>query len=93
MYTEVLEAWKRLENSLVSFNAVGLAVDEEALAETQCACDAAAELVVSMAPAFLAALRCGREEVQSVLLALVAKFKASARQGPLALVCFAKLIS
>ena len=38
---EVLEAWKRLENSLVSMAAVGLQVSHDAASETEAACSAA----------------------------------------------------
>lgn len=39
--TEVLEAWKKVENSVLSMAAVGLAVDEEASSEAGAACTAA----------------------------------------------------
>ena len=39
----MLEAWKKVENSVVSMVAVGLAVDEEASAEASAACTAAGE--------------------------------------------------
>ena len=41
MHAEVLEAWKRLENSLVSMAAVGLQVSHDAASETEAACSAA----------------------------------------------------
>ena len=43
-WLQVLEAWKKVENSVVSLVAVGLAVDEEASAEASAACTAAGEL-------------------------------------------------
>ena len=41
LLAEVLEAWKKLENSLVSMAAVGLSVPQDAASETEIACSAA----------------------------------------------------
>ena len=84
--TEVLEAWKKVENSVVSMAAVGLAVDSEAAGEAAAACRAAAALLDALFPAVLAALRAGSDEVAAAvvpfLLAYVARLRAAHKRAP-----------
>ncbi len=53
---EALEAWKKVENSIVSFTAVGLSIDSEATSEASAACATAQALIVSLFPAGLTLL-------------------------------------
>lgn len=84
--TEVLEAWKKVENSVLSMSAVGLAVDAEAAAEAAAACAAAQALLDALMPAVLAALRSGSDEVSAAvapfLLSYVARLRAAAKRAP-----------
>ncbi len=48
---EALEAWKKVENSIVSFTAVGISIDSEAATEASAACATAQALIVSLFPA------------------------------------------
>lgn len=48
---EALEAWKKVENSIVSFTAVGISIDSEAANEASAACATAQALIVSLFPA------------------------------------------
>ncbi len=52
-HAEALEAWKKVENSIVSFAAVGISVDTEAATEASIACATAQALIVSLFPAGL----------------------------------------
>lgn len=85
--TEVLEAWKKVENSVLSMAAVGLAVDAEAAADAQSACATASALLDALFPAVLAALRAGHDEVAAAvvpfLLSFVGRLRAlQKRAGP-----------
>lgn len=66
--TEVLEAWKKVENSVLSMAAVGLDVGEETIAEAQTACAAASQLLNSLFPAVLTALRMADSEIASAVV-------------------------
>lgn len=88
MSAEVLEAWKKVENSIVSFTAVGLTIDSEAAGEATAACNTAQGLVSALFPAVLATLGSEDEEVASCLVPFLqsytAKLKNSLkRSGPL----------
>ena len=48
---EALEAWKKVENSIVSFTAVGISIDSEAASEASAACATAQALIVNLFPA------------------------------------------
>ena len=45
MFAEVLDSCKKVENQLVSFAAVGVAMDEEAVQEATATCQAADQLI------------------------------------------------
>lgn len=83
--TEVLEAWKKVENSVLSMAAVGLEVDAEAASEAGAACATAGQLMDALFPAVLAALRAGNDEVAAAvvpfLLSYVARLKALQKRG------------
>ena len=53
LLAEALEAWKKVENSIVSFAAVGISIDTEAASEASGACATAQALIVSLFPAGL----------------------------------------
>ena len=55
---EALEAWKKVENSIVSFTAVGISIDSEAASEASAACATAQALIVSLFPAGPCLLPC-----------------------------------
>ena len=55
---EALEAWKKVENSIVSFTAVGISIDSEAASEASAACTTAHGLIVSLFPAGRCSLPC-----------------------------------
>lgn len=84
--TEVLEAWKKVENSVLSMAAVGLAVDAEASADASAACAGASGMLDALFPAVLAALRAGHDEVAAAvvpfLLAYVARLRAVQKRAP-----------
>lgn len=61
--TEVLESWKKVENSVLSMEAVGLAVGEDAGAEAAAACQSASVLLDALFPAVLTALRTRDDEI------------------------------
>jgi len=65
--TEVLEAWKKVENSVLSMTAVGLDVGGEAVAEANAACSAAGQLLDALFPAVLTALRTGDDEIAAAV--------------------------
>ena len=48
MISEVLDSCKKLENQLVSFAAVGVSMDEEAVQEANSVCQAADKLIQVM---------------------------------------------
>ncbi|KAL4444906.1 hypothetical protein ABPG77_003956 [Micractinium sp. CCAP 211/92] len=83
--TEVLEAWKKVENSVLSMAAVGLEVDAEASSEASAACATAGQLMDALFPAVLAALRAGHDEVAAAvvpfLLSYVARLRALQKRG------------
>jgi exportin-T len=54
--SEVLDAWKRVENNLVSLAAVGLPVAADAAAEATAVCSGAASMVDALFPTVLAVL-------------------------------------
>jgi len=60
--TEVLESLKKVENSIVSLQAVGLDVDEEAGAEATALCSAASSLLSELMPTVLRVLESGGED-------------------------------
>lgn len=60
--TEVLESLKKVENSIVSLQAVGLDVDAEAGAEATALCTAAASLLSDLMPTVLSVLESGGED-------------------------------
>ena len=66
--TEVLEAMKKVENSVLSMAAVGLDVGEEAVGDARTACAAAAQLLNSLFPPVLTALRMGDSEIASAVV-------------------------
>lgn len=84
--TEVLEAWKKVENSVLSMAAVGLAVDAEASSDAAAACSGASALLDALFPAVLAALRAGHDEVAAAvvpfLLAYIARLRALQKRAP-----------
>lgn len=84
--TEVLEAFKKVENSVLSLAAVGLEVDAEASSDAASACAGAQQLLDALFPAVLAALRAGSDEVSSAvvpfLLSYVARLRAAAKRPP-----------
>ncbi|KAG7675140.1 hypothetical protein Ndes2526B_g07998 [Nannochloris sp. 'desiccata'] len=72
--TEVLEAWKKVENSVLSMAAVGLDVGEEAGAEASAACGAAAQLLDALFPAVLTALRMANDEIATAVVPFVISY-------------------
>ncbi|CAK0782799.1 hypothetical protein CVIRNUC_005994 [Coccomyxa viridis] len=85
LVTEALEAWKKVENSIVSFTAVGISIDSEAASEASAACTTAQALIVSLFPAVLSTLQSGDEEVEGALVpflqAYVARLRAGQKRG------------
>jgi len=77
--TEVLEAWKKVENSVLSMAAVGLDVGEEAGAEASTACGAAAQLLDALFPAVLTALRMANDEIATSVVPFVISYIARVR--------------
>ena len=82
---EVLESWKKVENSVLSMAAVGLPVDDEASREAAAACATASALLDALMPAVLSALRTGGEEsapaVVPFLLSYVNRLKAAVKRA------------
>jgi exportin-T len=82
---EVLEAWKKVENSVVSFAAVGLAIDSEAAGEAGAACSTAQGLISALFPAVLATLGSEDDEVAACLVPFLqsytSKLKNSLKRG------------
>ena len=87
----MLEAWKKVENSVVSFAAAGLAIDSEAAGEAGAACSTAQGLISALFPAVLATLSSEDDEVATCLVpflqSYVAKLKNSLKRGALSQVC------
>ena len=77
--TEVLEAWKRVENSMLSMSAVGLDIGADAGAEASSTCTAASEMLDALFPAVLEALKTGNDEIASsvapFLLSYIARIR------------------
>lgn len=84
---EVLEAWKKVENSVVSFAAAGIAIDAEAAGEAGVACSTAQGLISALFPAVLATLSSEDDEVATCLVpflqSYVAKLKNSLKREAL----------
>lgn len=74
--TEVLESLKKIENSIVSMQAVGLEVDAEATAEASVLCTTAHELLALLVPPVLRALQMGDVDVISAVLPFLLSFVA-----------------
>lgn len=66
--TETLDAWKKLENHVISLSAVGLAMGEEGLQEAQAACTAGQQIVQQLLPAVLRCLCSDLDEVSQAVL-------------------------
>lgn len=83
--TEVLEAWKKVENSMVSMAAVGLAVGAEATAEASAACTAAQGMLSVLFPPVLLLLNSRDNDVAMagvpLLHAYVGKLKAGLKRA------------
>jgi hypothetical protein len=77
----VLDAWKKVENSVVSFAAVGLSLDGEAVGEAGAACEAAQALVASLFRPVLAALGAADEEVAGALLPFLGGYVSKIKHG------------
>ena len=78
---EVLEAWKKVENSVVSFAAVGLTIDGEAAGEAGAACEAAQGLVSSLFRPVLAAMGSEDEEVAGTLVPFLGAYVSKIKNG------------
>lgn len=82
---EVLEAWKKVENSVVSMAAVGLAVGAEAASEASAACAAAQSMLSVLFPPVLALLHSSDADVAMagvpLLHAYVGKLKAGLKRA------------
>lgn len=78
---EVLEAWKKVENSVTSFAAVGITIDAEAAGEADAACSTAQGLISSLFPAVLATLQSEDEEVASSLNPFLQSYVAKLKAG------------
>jgi len=61
--TEVLEAWKKVENSVLSVQAVGLAVEQDAAAEATTTCAIASGMMDQLFPSIVAGFRIPDEEI------------------------------
>ncbi|KAL0051899.1 hypothetical protein WJX82_004175 [Trebouxia sp. C0006] len=82
--TEVLDSCKKVENQLVSFAAVGVVMDEEAVQEATSTCQAADKLIQELLPAVLATLRDSEDEVATAVVPFlnswVARLKANQKR-------------
>ncbi|KAL3158478.1 hypothetical protein ABBQ38_010710 [Trebouxia sp. C0009 RCD-2024] len=82
--TEVLDSCKKVENQLVSFAAVGVSMDEEAVQEATATCQAADKIIQDLLPAVLAALRHSEDEVAMAvvpfLVSWVARLKSNQKR-------------
>lgn len=65
--TEVLESWKKVENSVLSMQAVGLAVENDAVAEASSSCAAASNMMDLLFPALVVSFRIPDEEISSII--------------------------
>lgn len=65
--TEALEAWKKVENSVLSMQAVGLDVSDEAGGEATAACRVASSILDALFPAVLRTLRNEDYEVSAAM--------------------------
>ena len=85
MFAEVLEAWKRVENSVVSMAAVGLAVGSEAATEAGAACAAAQAMLSTLFPQVLQLLHSSDGDVAMagvpLLHAYIGKLKAGLKRA------------
>ncbi|GBF91404.1 exportin [Raphidocelis subcapitata] len=85
MAGEVMDALKRVENSVISMQAVGFEVDDDAGREATAVVEAATRLLEQLTPAVLQAFACGLEAVAMPLVpfinAYVARLKMLARRN------------
>jgi len=80
--TELLECWKRAENGVISINAMGLAVDPEAMAEVKDATVAALGLLSELFPAVISGLRCDADEVAMTIMPFLHAYMQRIRRMP-----------
>lgn len=84
--TEILESLKKVENSVLSMQAVGLEVGEDAVREAEGACFTATSLLDSLFPAILKAVKAGDDEITAsiapFLLSYVARVRLARKRDP-----------
>ena len=65
---EVLDAWKRVENAVVSLSSVGLSVNSDASKEAESYVTTSEDLICELFPAVVETLRNEDEDVRSAAL-------------------------
>ncbi|WPT12450.1 Exportin-T [Picochlorum sp. SENEW3] len=84
--TEILEAWKKVENGVLSLQAVGVALDDDVISEANTSCCVAAAMMDQLFPAVVEVFKIPDDEISPIvapfMLSFVSRIKLIAkRQG------------
>jgi len=65
--SEILEAWKKVENSVISMQAVGVSLDDETISEAYASCNTASTMMDQLFPAVVRAFRIPDNEISGIV--------------------------
>ena len=97
--TEILDAWKKVENSVISLQTVGVSLDDEAIMEATASCQTATLMMERLFPAVVRAFRIPDDDVCVIvgpfMLSYVSRIKLVSKRanGELAPVVHAQLVA
>ena len=96
---EILDAWKKVENSVISLQTVGVSLDDEAILEATASCQTATMMMEQLFPAVVTAFRIPQDDVSVIvapfMLSYVSRIKLVSKRanGELAPVVRAQLVA
>ena len=97
--TEILDAWKKVENSVISLQTVGVSLDDEAVLEATASCQTATLMMEQLFPAVVMAFRIPKDDVSVIvapfMLSYVSRIKLVSKRanGELSPVVHAQLVA
>lgn len=65
--SEILESWKKVENSVISMQAVGVSLDDETISEAYASCSTASAMMDQLFPAVVKAFRIPDDEISGIV--------------------------
>lgn len=65
--SEILESWKKVENSVISMQAVGVSLDDETISEAYASCNMASLMMEQLFPTVVRAFRIPDDEISSIV--------------------------